>query len=211
MLSDTYTSMRQEVVKQLSKIMKNPSNHGQIRHFIERFRPRLVKIATRDSELGVRAAAVELMNYIRQAGMLEPDDIDVIGKLIFDSEPRVRKSLVGFFARATSNETERALKDSIKPIEKEELILLEILNTIVKVALKSLNSSKKTKAEIYEVKENIARRLASLIPSLLRKYSADLKIVIVVLQLEHVLNLGIFEELRQDSTIYAKLLNEISI
>src|SRR5207244_3865223 len=57
-----------------------------------------VEMATRDSEPGVRAAAVELMDYIRQAGMLEPDDIDVIGKLIFDSEPRVRKALVGFFA-----------------------------------------------------------------------------------------------------------------
>jgi cohesin complex subunit SA-1/2 len=319
MLSDTHAGMRQEVVKQLSKIMKNPSNHGQMRHFIERFRPRLVEMATRDSEPGVRAAAVELMDYIRQAGMLEPDDIDVIGKLIFDSEPRVRKSLVGFFAenikdlyenrieelggeevledilnvedeedfstpraawirykslaesllsydnedldempsqieaaeylnvagtesrftlaaqalydkvpnlkdwealagyllydhsaRATGNEIERALKDSIKPTEKEELILLEILNAVVKVGLESSDGSKKTKAEIQEAKENAARRLAGLIPSLLRKYGADPKTATVVLRLEHVLNLGIFEELRQDSTVYAKLLDEIS-
>jgi cohesin complex subunit SA-1/2 len=322
MLSDTHAGMRQEVVKQLSKIMKNPANHGQMRHFIERFRPRLVEMATRDSEPGVRAAAVELMDYIRQAGMLEPDDIDTIGKLIFDSEPRVRKALVSFFAenikdlydnrieelggeevledilsvedeedfstpraawirykslaesllsydnedqeempsqieaadylnvasaesrftlaaqalydkvpnlkdwetlagyllydhsaRATGNETERALKDSIKPTEKEELILLEILNAVVKVALTHVHSSensKKTKAEIQEAKENAARRLAGLIPSLLKKYGADPKTATVVLRLEHVLNLGIFEELRQDSTVYAKLLDEIS-
>jgi cohesin complex subunit SA-1/2 len=322
MLSDTHAGMRQEVIKQLSKIMKNPANHGQMRHFIERFRPRLVEMATRDSEPGVRAAAVELMDYVRQAGMLEPDDIDTIGKLIFDSEPRVRKALVGFFAEsikdlydnrveelggeevledilnpedeedlstprtawirykslaesllsyddedqeempsqieaadylnvsgtesrftlaaqalydkvpnlkewetlagyllydhsapATGNETERALKDSVKPTEKEELVLLEVLNAVVKVSLTHVHGpehSKKTKAEIQEAKENAARRLAGLIPNLLKKYGADPKTATVVLRLEHVLNLGIFEELRQDSTVYAKLLDEIS-
>ena len=322
MLSDTHAGMRQEVIKQLSKIMKNPANHGQMRHFIERFRPRLVEMATRDSEPGVRAAAVELMDYVRQAGMLEPDDIDTIGKLIFDSEPRVRKALVGFFAEsikdlyenrveelggeevledilnpedeedlstpraawirykslaesllsyddedqeempsqieaadylnvsgtesrftlaaqalydkvpnlkewetlaayllydhsapATGNETERALKNSVKPTEKEELVLLEVLNAVVKVSLTHVHGpehSKKTKAEIQEAKENAARRLAGLIPNLLKKYGADPKTATVVLRLEHVLNLGIFEELRQDSTAYAKLLDEIS-
>lgn len=322
MLSDTHAGMRQEVIKQLSKIMKNPANHGQMRHFIERFRPRLVEMATRDSEPSVRAAAVELMDYVRQAGMLEPNDIDTIGKLIFDSEPRVRKALVGFFAEsikdlydnrieelggeeiledilnpedeedlgtprgawirykclaesllsyddedqeempsqieaadylnvsgtesrftlaaqalydkvpnlkewetlagyllydhsapATGNETERALKDSIKPTEKEELVLLEVLNAVVKVSLTHVHGSehsKKTKAEIQEAKENAARHLAGLIPNLLKKYGADPKTATVVLRLEHVLNLGIFEELRQDSTVYAKLLDEIS-
>lgn len=322
MLSDTHAGMRQEVIKQLSKIMKNPANHGQMRHFIERFRPRLVEMATRDSEPSVRAAAVELMDYVRQAGMLEPNDIDTIGKLIFDSEPRVRKALVGFFAEsikdlydnrieelggeeiledilnpedeedlgtprgawirykclaesllsyddedqeempsqieaadylnvsgtesrftlaaqalydkvpnlkewetlagyllydhsapATGNETERALKDSIKPTEKEELVLLEVLNAVVKVSLTHVHGSehsKKTKAEIQEAKGNAARHLAGLIPNLLKKYGADPKTATVVLRLEHVLNLGIFEELRQDSTVYAKLLDEIS-
>jgi cohesin complex subunit SA-1/2 len=321
MLSDTHAAMRQEVVKQLSKIMKTPANHGGMRHFIERFRPRLVEMATRDSEPGVRAAAVELMDYIRQAGMLEPDDIDTIGKLIFDSEPKVRKALVGFFAEsikdlydnrieelggeevlddilnaededdfstpraawirykslaesllsyddedqeempsqieaadflnvagsesrftlaaqalyekvpnlkdwetlagyllfdhsapAGGNETKRALKESIKPTDKEELILLEILNAVVKIALTHVHSSesKKSKTEILEAKENAARRLASLIPSLLKKYGADPKTATVVLRLEHVLNLGVFQELRQDSTVYSKLLDEIS-
>ena len=298
MLSDTHAGMRQEVVKQLSKIMKNPADHGQMRHFIERFRPRLVEMATRDSEPGVRAAAVELMDYIRQAGMLEPDDIDTIGKLIFDSEPRVRKALVSFFAEnikdlydnrieelggeevledilnvedeedfstpraawirykslaesllSYDNEDQEEMpsqieaadylnvasaesrftlaaqalydkvpnlkdwgnsgglsslrslctsywqrdrtsseKDSIKPTEKEELILLEILNAVVKVALTHVHSSensKKTKAEIQEAKENAARRLAGLIPSLLKKYGADPKTATVVLRLEH--------------------------
>lgn len=328
MLSDTHGPMRHEVIKQLLKIMKNPENAGGMRHFIERFRPRMVEMATRDSEPGVRASAVELMDMIRQAGMLEPDDIDVIGKLIFDTDAKVRKSLVGFFSesikdlyeakveelggeealediltvedeedfdtpraewirfkcvaeilmsydsqdqeempsqidaadflnlcgsesrftlatqvlyekisdlknwealagyllfdhtsRATGNETERVLKESFKPDEKEELILLEILNAIVKLnvtqgedadKIKDKSKKKQAKAEASESKETMARHLAGLIPRLLKKYGANPKTATVVLRLEHVLNLGVFQELRQDSTVYAKLLDEIS-
>jgi cohesin complex subunit SA-1/2 len=324
MLSDTQAPIRHEVVKQLSKIMKN-LNPGGIRHFIERFRPRLVEIATRDSEPGVRASAVELMDQIRQAGMLEPDDIDVIGRLIFDTEPRVRKAVVGFFSEnikdlydahveelggedavddvlsiednedhdspriawirfkclaeclmsydiqdqdempsqidsadflnisstdsrftlaavalydklpdlhnwemlagyllfdhtsntAGTNDTERDFRNCIQPTDKEELILLEVLNAVVKQSLMQADESDKAKkknsrVDTAEAKEGAARRLAGLIPRLLKKYGADPKTATVVLRLEHVLNLGVFQELRQDSTVYAKLLDEIS-
>jgi cohesin complex subunit SA-1/2 len=324
MLSDTHGLMRHEVVKQLQRIMKN-LNLGTIRHFIERFRPRIIEIATRDSEPGVRASAVELMDLIRSAGMLDPDDIDVIGKLIFDTEPRVRKAVVGFFtenlndlydaiveelggeealegmssaededdfdtprpvwirykclaeslmsydsqdqddipsqiesvdilntsstesrftlaAQAlydklpgledwevlagyllhdhTSNpkarkDTESALRNAYRPAEREELILLEVLNAVVKLNLthtedSSRSKKKLSKTEIAEAKEATARKLAGLIPRLLKKYGADPKTATVVLRLEHVLNLGVFQELRQDSTVYAKLLDEIS-
>ncbi|KAE8444270.1 hypothetical protein EG329_000677 [Mollisiaceae sp. DMI_Dod_QoI] len=325
MLSDTHGPMRHEVIKQLQAIMKD-LNAGGMRHFIERFRPRLVEIATRDSEPEVRASAVELMDSIRQAGMLEPDDIDIIGKLIFDSEPKVRKAVVPFFAEnindlydakveelggeefleehlavddeedfdtpraewirlkclaesllsydiqdqdempsqidagdflnvsgsesrftlagqalyekvpalknwellagyllfdhtsdSGSIEAERDLRESFKPEEKEELILLEVLNAVVKLGLSEAEEADKEKARkkhvrqnTHEAKEAAARRLAGLIPRLLKKYGADPKTAIVVLRLEHVLNLNVFQELRQDSTVYAKLLDEIS-
>ncbi|CCU81726.1 nuclear cohesin complex subunit [Blumeria hordei DH14] len=96
MLSDVHGPMRQEVVLQLQKIMKTV-NHGGIRHFIDRFRPRLIEMAVRDSESGVRAHTVELLTMVRNAEMLEPDDLDIIGKLIYDIEPRVRKAVVNFF------------------------------------------------------------------------------------------------------------------
>lgn len=324
MLSDTHGPMRHEVIKQLQKIMKS-LNPGGMRHFIERFRPRLVEIATRDSESTVRASAVELMDLIREHGMLEPDDIDTIGKLIFDTEPRVRKAVVGFFTEnindlyeqiveelggeevldelsnieddeefdaprpvwirykclaesllsydaqdqeelpsqienvdflntagtesrftlaaqalyeklpglkewenlagyllfdhtskaAATNNADRALRNACRPADKEELILLEVLNAVVKVSLtqftESEHSKKKvSKADVAEAKEITARKLAGLIPRLLKKYGADPKTATVVLRLEHVLNLGVFQELRQDSTVYAKLLDEIS-
>ncbi|TVY82271.1 Cohesin subunit psc3 [Lachnellula suecica] len=324
MLSDTNVAMRQEVLKQLEKIMKSAGSLGSMNHFIDRFRPRIIEMAIRDAEPTVRASAVELIDMIREAGMLEPTDIDVMGKLIFDSEPKVRKALVGFFAenikdsyeskvedlggeesledfmtvedeenfdtpragwirlkclaeilltydvedqdempsqidapdflnvssgdsrftlaaqalydkipdlkewemlagyllfdhssRSRGTETELALKESFKPSDKEELILLEILNAVVKLNLTPSEDPDRTKrrhgkVETSEARETMARRLAGLIPRLLKKFGADPKTATIVLRLEHVLNLGVFQELRQDSTTYAKLLDEIS-
>lgn len=331
MLSDTHAPVRHEVINQLHRILEDETNHGTMRHFIERFRPRMIEMATQDSESDVRASAVGLANVVREAGMLEPDDIDAIGKLIFDSEKRVRKAVVGFFvtsqeevydfkveelggeedlgelltvdnedfdtprkgwirlkalaeilsiydaedqdempsqiqtkndseflnvsgtesrftraaqalydktpelkewemlagyllfdhsAKPTGNKTERALKETLKPTEREEVILLEILNAVVKVALEAQvdesdratdkSKRKRAKAELEDAKQETARRLASLIPRLLKKYSANPKTVTTVLRLEHVLDLEIFQELRQ-STAYAKLLDDISM
>lgn len=325
MLSDVTYSTRHAVVKQLTKVMKNKSNIGGMRHFIERFRSRLVEIATRDAESSVRTSGIELIDMVRDAGMLEPDDIDMIGKLIFDADPRVRKAVVPFFsesiqdiyeskvqelggeealeevltadeddydspqagwiklkslaeilssydtqdseefpsqmeqvssrsllresrftcaaqalygnmpelkqwevlagyllydhsAKSKGSEVEHALKEAMKLEEPEEIILLDILNTVVKLNLttyfdleKSKEKSKKVaKAELMETKEATARHLAGTIPKLLKKFGASPRTATVVLRLEHTLNLDIFQELRQDSTAYAKLLDEIS-
>jgi cohesin complex subunit SA-1/2 len=331
MLSDTYAPMRQEDLKQLIRIMKNKDSHGSMNHFIERFRSRVVEIACRDSEPGVRASAVELVGLIRGAGMIEPDEIDMIGRLIYDSEPRVRKAVVGFFvegvyelydskveelggkeeveemltvdddedldspragwivlkslaeilssydaedqdempsqinfsgdhnlldvssiesrfslaaqalyekmpelkdwemlaayllfdhsANTKGSKTDRALKESFKPTEQEEVLLLEVLHAVVKSSLTKADGSEKSKdrskqkqlnAEFLQAKETTARRLSDLFPKLLKKFGANPKTATAVLRLEHVLNLGVFEELRQDSTGYAQLLDEIS-
>ncbi len=322
MLSDTHPPVRHAVVKQLHRIMEIKANVGGMRHFIERFRTRIIEMATRDSETEIRAATVHFVNLIRESGLLEPDDIDKIGRLIFDSEHRVRKAVVEFFvasmndvyenkveelggeedleevlsadredfdatrrewiklktlaeilsaydsedsdempsqiqtrndskflnvsgtesrftladilkewevlagyllfdhsSKPSGNKTERALKQKVKPTESEEIILLEILNAVVRMAssangdeaAKSRNKSKKlfTKAELAEKNEATARQLATLIPRLLKKYGANPHTATIVLRLEHVLNLEIFEELRQ-SAVYAKLLDEIS-
>jgi cohesin complex subunit SA-1/2 len=97
-LSDTHEGTRAEVLKQLSRLFKDNDKLTGLKTFTERFRPRIVEIATRDAHTSIRASAVELLDVLREAGFLEPDDIDTVGKLIFDSEPRVRKAVVGFFA-----------------------------------------------------------------------------------------------------------------
>lgn len=96
LLSDVVASTRQEVLKQLSRVFK--LHAAKLGHFIDRFRPRLMEIATQDLDVSVRVAAIGVIEILGESGMLEPDEIDATGKLIFDYEPRIRKGVVKFFA-----------------------------------------------------------------------------------------------------------------
>ena len=96
-LSDTVAQTRSEVIKQLKTLFKNPRNIAALRAFTDRFRPRMVEMAARDAEPGVRAETIELLDRLRDAELLEPDDIDTIGQLVFDTDHRVRKAVARFF------------------------------------------------------------------------------------------------------------------
>ena len=98
-LSDTSALTRAEVIKSLTRIFKNKDNVSGMRNFTERFRPRLVEMATRDADSNVRAMTVELLDIVREVGFLESNDVDTIGRLLFDSDARVRKAVVGFFVK----------------------------------------------------------------------------------------------------------------
>lgn len=330
MLSDTNPATRQEVLKQLAKIFKKDSE--SLGHFIDRFRPRLVEMATRDADVSVRVAAINVIDALRAAAQLEPNEIDTIGELIFDSELRIRKAVVGFFVacigealeakveeiggndvleefdgvdeddfesprkewlnvkclaetlasydarieerqddhgaagldiavdllgtsapetrislasqvlydkvpeiqdwqilagyllhdHTTSTRTksrakkspEEAFKKAVAPESAEETILLKVLASAVKTSLAQsaeLDKGKRRgqRMEGAEQQEQTAIELASLIPVLLDKFEADPETATIVLRLEHLLNLGIFQQLRQDSSKYEKLLDEV--
>ncbi|GAP84119.1 putative stag domain-containing protein [Rosellinia necatrix] len=96
LLSDVNVTTRLEVLKQLAKVLKRDAE--KLAHFIDRFRPRLVEMATRDSEVSVRVAAIAVVDVLRRSGMLEPEEVDSVSKLVFDSEIRVRKAVVSFFS-----------------------------------------------------------------------------------------------------------------
>ncbi|KAI8952464.1 hypothetical protein F4801DRAFT_220171 [Xylaria longipes] len=96
LLSDVNVTTRLEVLKQLAKVLKRDAE--KLAHFIDRFRPRLVEMATRDAEVSVRVAAIAVVDILRGSGMLEPEEVDSVSKLVFDSEIRVRKAVVGFFS-----------------------------------------------------------------------------------------------------------------
>ena len=337
LLSDVAPHCRAEVIKQLQKLFKNQDNLAGLRSFTERFRPRMVEMAAQDAEATVRASSIELLDAVRSAGFLEPTDIDAIGKLIFDAEPRVRKSVVGFFIEniedllesriedlggedafneafpedeereshkapsrlwltykclvdvfqeydqdedaeqpnivkrpttsgrgmvtasrkesrftlatqalygrmpdledweslagyllydhsqtdpsATTDDVLSGLKRECKLEENQEIVLLEILCVVVKERLirtvesdadKKGHRSKARKQEIESLQDDVARSLAQIVPQLLKKFGALPDAASAVLRLVHVLNLDIFQELRQESTTFAQLLEDIN-
>ncbi|KLO79954.1 nuclear protein SA-1 [Fusarium fujikuroi] len=113
MLSDTNAPTRLEVLKQLTKVFRRDA--GQLGHFIDRFRPRLVEMACKDSDVAVRVAAIGVIDVLRDQDLLEGEEVDAIGKLIFDNELRIRKAVVGFFVACTRDaisEKTKELRDS---------------------------------------------------------------------------------------------------
>ncbi|KAK0728060.1 hypothetical protein B0T26DRAFT_672653 [Lasiosphaeria miniovina] len=331
MLSDVMPQTRQEVLKQLARIFKRDAE--KLGHFIDRFRPRLVEMATKDSDVSVRVAAIAVIQILKDTGSLDPDEVDAIGRLIFDSELRVRRAVIDFFAgcvndsieskiddiggadaveelfgddleedhfsprrdwisikclaellanydaqleeengtepprgldvavemvqavvpetrisfasqvlyekidhvknwellsgyllydHTTSSKSksasrgkssnESALRNAVAPVGKEESVLLEVLSSAVKLSLTSATevdrSRRKPRAD-GESPEDSAVHLATIIPRLLKKYGADASTAVVVLRLEHYLDLDIFQQLRQESTTYTRLLDEI--
>ncbi|KIW33864.1 uncharacterized protein PV07_00680 [Cladophialophora immunda] len=131
-LNDTSARTRLEDIKQLKKLFNNKNNIAALRAFTDRFRSRLVEMGARDADTSVRVEAIELLDRLRDAELLEPDDIDTIGRLIFDSEPRIRKAVAKFFVsniedlyRATIEDFEETLYDAALPDAKdvEELMV----------------------------------------------------------------------------------------
>lgn len=110
-LSDTQAATRLEVVKALTKLFGKKDQAAGLRHFTERFKSRLVEMATRDADTSVRSATVELLDAIREVGFLEPADIETIGRLLFDSEQKVRRAVVGFFVENINDLYQEKLED----------------------------------------------------------------------------------------------------
>ncbi|KAF2838216.1 hypothetical protein M501DRAFT_1011829 [Patellaria atrata CBS 101060] len=332
-LSDHHAQTRLECIRQLQRLFKDKNKLAGLKTFTERFRPRMVEMATRDMDANVRAATVELLDTLRDVGLLEPDDIDEVGRLIFDSEPKVRKAVVPFFAENVNDAYEahvediggqEALNEALNTVadedfesprlawvklkslveifdnydadgealpseienwggvtylvaagiesrfstaaaalynqmselreweniagyllfdhsqtaqngfsddpesllkqvctlnEKEEILLLEILNATVSLKLQEAREAatdkkvKKTKAQkeqLQEEQEEAARHLAAIIPRLLKKFGALPDAAASVLRLVHVLNLEVFQELREDSATLKALLDDIN-
>ncbi|KAF2216297.1 hypothetical protein CERZMDRAFT_33566 [Cercospora zeae-maydis SCOH1-5] len=115
-LSDSQASCRHEVVEQLKRFYQDTDKLGGLRTFTEKFRHRLVEVGTSDADLSVRIAGIELLDVLRENDLLEPDDIDAIGRLIFHDETKVRKAVAGFFSENV-NDLFNAKVDDIGGIE----------------------------------------------------------------------------------------------
>ncbi|KAA8648235.1 hypothetical protein EYZ11_012175 [Aspergillus tanneri] len=110
-LSDPVAHTRAVVIEQLRHLYENKDNLAVLRTFDDRFRPRVVEMAAQDADLGVRASAIELVDLIRNAGLIKPEDIDVVGRLIFDLEPKVRKAAGRFFVANVQDSFDSAIEE----------------------------------------------------------------------------------------------------
>jgi cohesin complex subunit SA-1/2 len=153
----------------------------------------------------------------------------VAADTLYDKIPEVREweVLAGYLLYDTSVEEqngdtasgETLLKQELSLKESEEVILLEVLNASVKQAIASLVESssdkkakktKKQREDVGDQQEKAARHLANLIPRLLKKFGESPQTAASTLRLERVFTLEIFEDIRQDSSTYQTLLNDLN-
>ena len=119
----------------------------------------------------------------------------------------------------TSSETEKSFKQRCSLDEKEQQLLLEFLHVSVRSRVieavksevdKKGKSSKGRAAKSTVIQERTTLHLSRNIPKLLQKFSADPTSTAAILRLGQVLNLETFHAMRQDSTAYAALLDDIN-
>jgi cohesin complex subunit SA-1/2 len=95
-LSDANTQVRLEAVKSLSGVYENSDYVASLQTFTERFKPRLVEMATRDTELAVRVAVIGVLGDIDAHQLLEDEQREELCMLIFDEDVKVRKAVSEF-------------------------------------------------------------------------------------------------------------------
>ncbi|KAF7292892.1 SCD domain-containing protein [Mycena indigotica] len=94
-LSDKATPVRLAALHALEKVYAQSSYAPNVHHFTERFKGRLLEMAARDVDSGVRVAVLGVIEAIG-ISELEDDERETVALCVFDIEPRVRKAVGGF-------------------------------------------------------------------------------------------------------------------
>ncbi|KAH9167093.1 hypothetical protein EDB89DRAFT_2245915 [Lactarius sanguifluus] len=89
-------SVPSEAVKSLSGVYENADYIGSVQTFTERFKPRLVEMAARDTELAVRVAVIGVLGAIDAHQLLEDEQREELCILVFDEDAKVRKAVSEF-------------------------------------------------------------------------------------------------------------------
>ena len=90
------THVRLEAVRSLVSLYEKDDYIGTFQQFTDRFKGRLVQMATSDLELSVRVATIQVLVAIDSHSLLEDEQRDELCLLVYDEEPRVRKAVAGF-------------------------------------------------------------------------------------------------------------------
>ena len=95
-LSDKATVVRYEAVKSIHGLYSKKDYIVSLHPFTERFKPRLIEMATRDIDLPTRVVVIQLLRTIEDQGLLEDEQREQLCLLVFGTEPRIRKAVGGF-------------------------------------------------------------------------------------------------------------------
>lgn len=114
-LSDTNTQVRLEAVRSLTGVYEKADYIGSINHFTERFKTRLLEMATSDTELSVRVAVIQVLGAIDGHSLLDDEERDKLCLLIYDDEPKVRKAVSQFVRNVWEEAVEERLVAKRKP------------------------------------------------------------------------------------------------
>ena len=119
-LSDPDNHVRLEAVKSLSGVYDQTDYLHSVTNFTDRFKSRLLEMATSDIDLSIRVAVIRVLGDIESNFPLEEEEKEKLCFLLFDEEPRVRRAVSSFVKTVWEEEVEEKLSSLHKPSEKDK-------------------------------------------------------------------------------------------
>ena len=119
-LSDSDNHVRLEAVKALSGVYDQTEYLHSVTNFTERFKSRLLEMATSDIDLSIRVAVIQVLGDIESHFPLEEEEKEKLCLLLFDEEPRIRRAVSSFVRAVWEEEVEEQLSAQRKPSNKDK-------------------------------------------------------------------------------------------
>ncbi|KZV96026.1 hypothetical protein EXIGLDRAFT_833952, partial [Exidia glandulosa HHB12029] len=119
LLSDADSHVRLEAVKSLVALYSKEDYIVTLRNFTERFKGRLLEMATSDLEISIRVASIQVLSIIDSHSLLEDEQRESLCLLVFDQEARIRKAISAFVKGVWSEDVENRLSGRSKATQKD--------------------------------------------------------------------------------------------
>lgn len=122
--------VRLEAVKSLIALYSKDDYIVTLRNFTERFKGRLLEMATSDAEVSIRVASIQVLCIIDAHSLLDDEQREALCLLVFDQEARIRKAISAFVKGVWSEDVETRLsgrKASDKDTQRAGIKALAVL------------------------------------------------------------------------------------
>lgn len=132
-LSDANNHVRLEAAKSLVSLYAKDDYIVSLQSFTDRFRPRLVEMATSDTEMHIRVTVVQVLSAIDAHGLLEEEQRSALCLLVYDTDAKVRRAVSAFVHGVWSETTEQRLvgKKRVSEVEKKRAGLKALAHLFV--------------------------------------------------------------------------------